>query len=1044
VLERLHELRAAIETPGRKTLGGRDVAQLVRDVACATQTGLLLIVDELGKVLEFAAQSGGAADLYLLQEIAELTADPKGPPVLMLGLLHQAYSEYGQGLTAVERSEWEKIQGRFEDVPFAESSDQMLRVMADAIEPADNKPLATAIGLTAKEWATSLEREQHSYVSSMLPAERIAALYPLHPIAALILPSLCAKYAQNDRSLFTFLTSNEPSSLSRFLSETSVPTVRRGPLPVLPVLKLPMVYDYLVNSAGAGLVARPQFQRWAEVHGIIRDASGLSVDELAALKVVGALNLVTSSGPLRASRSLTLAALLDRPNDGAEIERWIGVLDRLRSRTLLTYRQHVDEYRIWEGSDFDAEDAIRASVAAEHRSLAEVLTAVASLPPVVAQRHSYHAGTLRYFERRYVATPEALQKLGADSRESDGVVAYWTAEHGPESPPATTADGRPLVVIAATALGPLRATALEYAALVSLDRTSPVLQTDGVARREVRQRLALARKALDDALNASFDTEDGRTLWAGGERRSGGTRGAALSDLCDQAYHRGPKLWNELINRRELTSQGARARRELIEALLVNAARPRLGLAGDGPAVSMYASVLQNTGIHREEGSDPDLLVSEDAAAPAWTIGPPTHDGVRDVWLAVEAFCLESTTKPRGIDQLYAMLEAPPYGLKRGLIPVLLAAVLVYHIDDVTVYRDGTFLPTLGGEHFELLVKQPSRFTVKHFSLAGIRLELFHELESVLRRPPMRNAPGMRNTTILSVVRPLVRFAMSLPAVTRKTKRLSVEALAVRDALISATEPDALLFEILPTACGFAPFVDVSSTERPERDAAHNADAFRRAMFRVLRELQDHHEQLLACCHALIHSAFGVRSDAQHLREDLRVRAQYLIGRVIDPRIRSFVLSAANADVDDGDWLNSMVMIIADRPSEAWTDDDLLGFELHVSDLARRFANLEALQKEAAREGREGFDARRITVTSSDGSEVHRLVWIGRDEREFIERKVEELLNHLGDLPDEHQRHAIAMALAEEILSAGRPATDLGAGVPIKVDADRSPRLNVS
>jgi hypothetical protein len=123
-------------------------------------------------------------------------------------------------------------------------------------------------------------------------------------------------------------------------------------------------------------------------------------------------------------------------------------------------------------------------------------------------------------------------------------------------------------------------------------------------------------------------------------------------------------------------------------------------------------------------------------------------------------------------------------------------------------------------------------------------------------------------------------------------------------------------------------------------------------------------------------------------------------------------------------------MIVADRPSETWTDEDALAFEVHLSDLARRFANLEALQKEAAREGREGFDARRVTVTSSDGTEVHRLVWIGRDERGYVAEKVRELLSLVRGLPNEHQRHAIAMALVEELLAGDRATVDIGTSAP--------------
>ncbi len=48
------------------------------------------------------------------------------------------------------------------------------------------------------------------------------------------------------------------------------------------------------------------------------------------------------------------------------------------------------------------------------------------------------------------------------------------------------------------------------------------------------------------------------------------------------------------------------------------------------------------------------------------------------------------------LDLLYQRLQAPPYGMKQGAIPVLLAAVLLYHADDVRVYQDGTFIPTIG------------------------------------------------------------------------------------------------------------------------------------------------------------------------------------------------------------------------------------------------------------------------------------------------------------------------------------------------------------
>jgi len=256
-------------------------------------------------------------------------------------------------------------------------------------------------------------------------------------------------------------------------------------------------------------------------------------------------------------------------------------------------------------------------------------------------------------------------------------------------------------------------------------------------------------------------------------------------------------LWNELINRRELSSQMVRALRMLIQAMLDCGDRPKLGLAGHSPEVSIYASVLELTGIHRKGKEDEN-----------WGFYPPNSHKktkLKSVWEAIENFCLNSLEHPRTIDKLYEILDAPPYGIKRGVIPILLAAVWLHHVDDVSVYKDGTFIPVLGSEHFELLVKHPQRFAVKHFEIVGLRSQVFRELENVLRSTNSQNKKvpaNVRNTTMLSVVKPLFQFVKKLPAYTTKTTRISKEAQAVVKTLQMAQEPDVLLFKTLPIACG--------------------------------------------------------------------------------------------------------------------------------------------------------------------------------------------------------------------------------------------------
>lgn len=997
VVKRVIEL--ADDFPSGSSVGV-DVAGLAREIAEASRTGLILVIDELGKVLEHAAHTGGKEDLYLLQRLAELPAGPDDTPVFVVGLLHQAFSEYGQLLSSAEQAEWGKIQGRFEDVPFAEPADQMLRIIGQAIQFTGASEIGKKLDETAGIWSNQLRAAAPDpYIGDVLTPAHTREILPLHPITALVLPTLCARYGQNERSLFTFLASNEPHALSRFLDERRV-----GDDGVVPLLTLPALYDYFVDTANVGSANRVQMTRWAEIHTVVRESKGLPQDEIDALKTVGTLNLVSSAGPLRASKELVLHSLMASPENLEGRKAWKQILERLVQKGFLTYRTQVDEYRLWQGSDFDIEEAVREHLESERRSLAKILHGLGTPPPVVAQRHSYQTGTLRYFERRYADGDSLLTKIASAADGSDGIIAYWVDEEAPGDVPSTTAHDLPLVVIQPDTLQPLRSAALELAALLSIEKTESALQADGVARKELKKRIRLAREVLDHATREAFDRVESRTTWVQGQRTEAPNFNGTLSAVFDAAYAKGPTLWNEIINRRQLTSQGARAQRELISALLTAWTEPRFGIQGTGPDYSIYASVFEASSIHREDDG-------------AWVLGPPSHAAevsLTDVWNAIENFCLSAVDEARSLDQLYEALAEPPYGVREGLTPVLLAAVLVYHSEDVSVYQEGSFVPVLGPAHFELLVKRPDLFAVKHFELGGVK---FSEYRKVLEQiGGSKGAPlhGVRNETLLNVVRPLIHFAVSLPEVTKNSTEFSESALRVRKALLSSREPDDLIFRQLPEACGYRRF-------RPgEKGSADRRKKFLVDLADAIRELRVHYDELLGRCQRLIHQAFGVRSGLGQLREDLRVRAQYLSGSVIEPRLNSFVRAALDIQASEREWLESIIMIIADRPADTWTDDDLMSFQINVGDMARQFANLEALQKEVARAPQPGFDSKRITITHPTGAETHRLVWVERDAEEQIRKKANKLLEQLDTVAGEHLRQAVLVELMERVLDLSR------------------------
>lgn len=986
--QKLTDWEVELDT-GTAEISNQQVLAAIQEIANTAKTPIFFVVDELGKNLEFAAHNQGVDDLYLLQQIAELQLSGEHQ-VYFLGLLHQSFAGYSERLAAVEQSEWIKIQGRFEDISFTESPSQMTRLIGQAIDHSQAESVRKQLQKSAKAWDTKLKTvltERDVTESVLLDA------YPVHPITALVLPLLCVRYAQNDRSLFTFLTSDEPYAFPTFLASAQTQDK------VIPTLQLHQLYDYFVESV-TGLASRINLQRWVEIQELIEDAQDQSPDVLKVLKTIGILNLITTTGQLRATPQLVTLALCDMPRK-ADISRWRTIVLELQQRGVITHRKQLDELRIWEGSDFNVEAAIYSRLEQTRIPLAELLTNVYPAKPLVAQRHYVETGTLRYFEQHYADSLSKPKTFQCSNDSYDGLIVYWLDPGSPKEVPLETANGKPVIWVHVANVDLIRTRAKEFQILKDIQKEAPELRTDGVARKEVKYRLAEAERLLDETITQSFDWVDSKNqCWVNGDTIAlQNTRAfqALLSDTCDRVYHQHLKLDNELINRRELTSQGSKARRELIEAMIEHEDQPRLGLEGYGPEVAMYYSVLEATGIHRQENGE-------------WSFNPPyLESGVTKIWQAIEKLCLGAKKKQKTLDLLYQELGQPPYGLKQGVLPVLLAAVLLYHIDDIGIYKEGTFIPLLGAEHFELLIKDPSRFAVKHIEIKGLRSQVFRELEAILKGSPAKQYSGGRNLTVLSVVKPLVHFVRKLPKYTTQTKRISKESQAVVHVLLTTQEPDELLFTLLPQACELLP---IKVNESDENPAA--ARKFREKLVECLREIYTAYDKLLNDCQALLYNAFGLRSNHKELRKDLQFRAQYLLGNCSEVSLNRFVRAAVDEEPDDRSWLETLLMIVIDKPSKSWNDRDYDRFEFNLSDLARRFRNLEALQKEISASNRGGFEARRITVTRPDGSEINRVVWMDHEQQTQVLSLGSRILD---ECQDPQLRQSLFTWLADQMFS---------------------------
>ena len=91
------EADAAAPTDDEATRLYREAARAVHET---TGGGLFVVIDELGKLLEYAALHPEQSDLYVLQRLSEQAGDEQHQPpapVALVTILHQAFERYAGG-----------------------------------------------------------------------------------------------------------------------------------------------------------------------------------------------------------------------------------------------------------------------------------------------------------------------------------------------------------------------------------------------------------------------------------------------------------------------------------------------------------------------------------------------------------------------------------------------------------------------------------------------------------------------------------------------------------------------------------------------------------------------------------------------------------------------------------------------------------------------------------------------------------------------------------------------------------------------------------
>ncbi|MEW6451326.1 MAG: hypothetical protein AB1490_11780 [Pseudomonadota bacterium] len=978
--------KLAAQIARERSKGSRNdekVLALIGEYAKQTKSGVLLLIDEFGRFLEYAALNRRDIDPSFFQQLAEMAGGRQPQPVAVVAFLHHRFSDYAAGLGEWAEAEWTRSAERYEDILFHDSTEQTAFLIAQAIvhEP---PAVAAAAAQARRLYGEAVARGLFATNDNEM-AKVAASLLPLHPAAVAALANLATRFGQNERSVFGFLQSLEPFGFQRFLQDHEAGRWYR----------LADLYDYVSAQGWTKFRSPDRERRWELSKNAVAQNGGADVLETAVLKTIGLISVLEPVPGMRAdARTVAWCA-------GADLKPTEAAIRRLTEKNLLYRRPHRDDFSLWASSSVDL-DGWLEEARVKVQPVSRLDSALRNLPaasPLVAHKHYHRTGTLRAFAvlgwNGAGGPPEDLPP------ECDGAVIV-VPQYPEESERAVAeriakseASTNPLRVFCVRKVGPEDLSAAHDLAVWRwIEENCKELRVDDLARREVRSRIASAEDALRTLLRP-FVNPNGvrgeRWFYRGKQSKIAHRRdlNRMLSDICDEVFPNTPILRNELINRASLSSATATARMRLLEAMVQSEAEPYLGMTGAPPERSIFLSMFGASRMHRE-GAD------------GLRFRPPKPDDLNwmPAWEAVGA-----KLKAEGscsFEELMIELGRPPVGLRRGPALLLIAGFMLHHRSEVAMMERNSFQPEISGAHFMRLAKSPANFSLRYLGHSKAALDLLERLTGDLTIWPEDGRP---KPVLKEVVEATYRWWAALPSYAKETSTVSNTAKDLREVFRRALEPVDFVFKQLPSACGLEEF-DIRKKDQ------NRLDRFIDVLDEALGDIADAPRRLRAKAETVLLEAFDAPT-LSALREI--VRNEYAPHRLqlSEYRLRSFVERATESSLTDDVWLDGIASLLTGKRFDAWQDDtvDAFGFESKAI-ATKLFRWLAHMREQVA------SDAKIVTVHVVDTSgQVNMVVVRPGSLAKESEKKVGEIRKILAGTKDPAMVMAHVMAGGMSVLS---------------------------
>lgn len=740
--------------------------------------GIYLVYDEFSKYLENNLNISSDKDIKLLQDFAEKCDRNKSMNMLLI--CHKDINNYiDNSISKKKVDEWKGISGRFLHMNLSNNFSESFEIMSTVIkkEPKFWKKFLTD-NKEKFEILNKLVDKYNLLENDDLKKKLVEGCYPLHPLTAFILPRLSEKIAQNERTLFTFLSSSQKNSLKKFINNNQ---------DKFNLVTPDYIYDYfepiIKNESYESLMYKNYKLLKTSLSKIEKDSIESKI--LKTLFLIYSIDEVNKVSP-------TLQTLGDIYGDITELN---SILEDLEKKQCIVYLKRSNNFiKFKESSGKNIQNEINRAITKikTFYNYLDILNDIASENYLYPNRYNDIKEIIRYFDFKFINEKQLFDNKYLEKQltktQADGIVFGIIVEDREKLDEVKNflikdkPVNKQFVFILSTSKENIQEILYEYKAVLELKAS---VKEDSILEEEYNIVIEDLEDIILSLIGIFINPESKKSTYYYNNKEEKISRKSQfsnlLSNICDEIFYLTPIINNEVINKNFISNTTVRSRNKIIDKLLEENLEYNLGFRGNSQEIFITRSLLINENILINEN---DLSFID--------LKKVTNKELINIFEKIEnSLKTSSINNPLSIEALYNVLINPKYhiGLKKGVIPLYLAVVLRFYKKNLVIQKDGADLK-LTSDLLTDINDNPKGYYLYLEDWNPIKERYLKDLEEIFSKNIVIEEKTYNN--YLYIIRGIKRWFVGLPKYSKEIKNryvgLSKEKIKVPQKYIKFSE----------------------------------------------------------------------------------------------------------------------------------------------------------------------------------------------------------------------------------------------------------------